>query len=190
MKILEKKKVSFGIRLKELMQKHDPPLTQEDLAGLLRNPAYTDCPPFNPHTISKWINDKGSLRRNRKEILKQLADIFDVDPAYLECKQVEKHKKEVCFTSASSELKNDVKRLEVFKSYLESIGIRWDYSIKGETEISEYIDSGYLYTVEVPIGDEIEIILTFNDKSFTFSESEFNKKIQDLERYVKFYLFN
>ena len=189
MKILEKKKVSFGIRLKELMQEHDPPLTQEGLAGLLRNPAYEDNPPFNPHTISNWMHG-GSLRRNRGEILQQLADIFDVDPAYLECKQVEKHKIQENFPSANSELINDVKRIDGFTSYLESIGIKCDYATRGRTEINEYIDSGYLYKVEESIGEETEIILTFNDKTITLSESECNKKIQDLEKYVKFYLFN
>lgn len=189
MKILEKKKVSFGIRLKELMQEHNPPLTQEELAGLLRNPAYKDNPPFNPHTISNWMHG-GSLRRNRREILQQLADIFDVDPAYLECKQVEKHKIDKNFPSASSELVNDVKRIESFTAYLESIGIRCDYAIRGRTEINEYIDSGYIYKVEESIGEETEVILTFDDKSITLNEIECKKKIQELERYVKFYLFN
>ena len=190
MRILEKKKVSFGIRLKELMQEHNPPLTQEGLAGLLRNPAYEDNPPFNPHTISTWVQDKGSLRRNRREILQQLADIFDVDPAYLECTQVEKHKTQKNFPSVNSDLINDVKIIEGFTAYLESIGIRCDYATRGRTEINEYIDSGYLYKVEESIGEETEIILTFNDKSITLSESECNKKMQDLEKYVKFYLFN
>ena len=190
MRILEKKKVSFGSRLKELMLEHDPPLTQEKLAEMLRNPAYKDNPPFNPHTISNWINDKGSLRRNRTEILQQLADIFDVAPAYLECKQVEKREIEDCFSPPNCELINDLKRIEGFVEYLKSIGVKCDYSIKGRTEINEYIDSGYIYKVEEPIGEETEITLTFDNKSITLSESECDKKMEELEKYTKFYLLN
>ena len=190
MRILEKKKVSFGIRLKELMQEHNPPLTQEGLAGLLRNPAYEDNPPFNPHTISTWVQDKGSLRRNRREILQQLSDIFDVDPEYLECTQVEKRKVKPSFPS-DNKLADTLKKLEGFIEYLESIGIKYNYTTStGHIEVFQYIDSGYLYTVEDTVGDEGEVQFSIEGKTITLSEKECDAKICELEKYTKYLLFN
>lgn len=189
MKILEKKKVSFGIRLRELMQKHNPPLTQEELAGLLRNPAYKDNPPFNPHTISNWIHG-GSLRRNRKEILQQLSDIFDVDPEYLECTQVEKRKEKPSFSS-DNKLADNLKKLEGFIEYLESIDIKYNYTTTtGHIEVFQFIDSGYLYTVEDTVGDEGEVQFSIEGKTITLSEKECDAKICELEKYTKYLLFN
>ena len=190
MKILSKKKVSFAIRLKELMQEQIPPMTQEELAGKLRNPAYKDNPPFNPHTISSWFNG-GSLRRFKKDILQQLADIFDVDPAYLDCTQIERHKSDMHMQNVDAKkLADDIKRLETFTAYLESIGIKYYFASNYKTEINEYLDAGYIYTVEEAVGNETEITLTLDDKSISLSESEWNKKMQDLEKYTKFFLFN
>ena len=190
MRIIEKKKVSFGIRLKELMQEHNPPLTQEELAGLLRNPAYEGNPPFNPHSISNWVNG-GTLRRNKKEILQQLSDIFNVDPEYLECTQVEKRKPSPSYPSINDKLANDLKKLEGFTEYLNSIGIKYSFiTSSGHTEIFEYIDSGYLYTVEDTVGDSIEVQFSTGEKTITLSESQCDAKMQELEKYTKYLLFN
>ena len=189
MKIIEKKKVSFAIRLKELMEEQKPPFTQEKLAELLRNPAFEDNP-VNPHTISKWMNG-GTLRRRRKEILQQLADIFDVDPEYLECTQAEKRKVSFSFPSIDDKLANDVRKLEVFTEYLKSIGIKYNFiTSSGHTEVFKYIDSGYLYTVEDTVGDAMEVQFSIGEKTSILSESQFDEKKQELEKYTKYLLFN
>lgn len=191
MRIIGKERVTLGIRLKKLMQEHNPPMTQEELAGLLKNPAYEDSPSFNPHTISSWINDKCSLRRNRDKILQQLSDIFDVDPAYLECKQVEKRKTKYSLPDANNQLKEEIKLLEGFIEFLASQGIeRKIITTSGHVEILEYIESGYVYTVEVPTSDDEKIQFSMENKTVTLSTDECSAKIQELGNYAKYILFN
>lgn len=191
MRIIGKEKVTFGIRLKKLMQEHNPPMTQEELAGLLKNPAYEDSPSFNPHTISSWINDKCSLRRNRDKILQQLSDIFDVDPAYLECKQVEKRKTKCTLPVANNQIKEEIKQLEGFIEFLESQGIEHKFiTASGHVKILEYIDSGYVYTAEISISDDERLQFSIDNKSVTLSTDECSAKIQELGNYAKYILFN
>ena len=74
LKILSKRKITFSSRLKELMQELSPPMTQDNLAKILKNPD-NEGKPFNPHSISNWMNG-GALRRNKDKIIPQLAKIF------------------------------------------------------------------------------------------------------------------
>lgn len=188
MRIIERKKITFASRLKELMKEHN--MTQNQLAEKIRNPANDDNF-LSSNSISNWMNGS-SLRRYRKEILQQLADIFDVDPAYLECKQIERRNQGINLEKDINKIAEDLKRIECITAYLESIGIKIGYASKPKTEINEYLDSesGYIYTVEeVVYGEETSLTLTTDDKTATFTEDEFDKKAQEIEEYIKFYLF-
>lgn len=74
--------VSFGSRLNQLMK--EKKIRNEDVAKLLGCYATT---------VSNWRTGKHTLRRYKEEYCLKLSDLFDVDPEYLLCTQLEKRRK-------------------------------------------------------------------------------------------------
>ena len=74
--------VSFGSRLDQLMK--EKKIRNEDVAKLLGCYATT---------VSNWRTGKHTLRRYKEEYCLKLSDLFDVDPEYLLCTQLEKRRK-------------------------------------------------------------------------------------------------
>lgn len=185
MEIISKQKISFASRLKDLMkEKH---LTQEGLAEKLINPKTENT--INVNSVKGWLSGI-PLTRNKEDILNQLANIFDVDPAYLECKQTTK---KLDFSKWNKRLEEmnigkELARIEAFEEYIKSIGFEYKScpSGNGTKELSSYIYDGYEYTVAESIPTEYSTILTYGNESKELSESEFNNFMNEIEEYTKF----
>lgn len=78
---IKEEPVSFGSRLNQLMK--EKKIRNEDVAELL------GC---WEQTVSNWRTGKHNIRRYKKEYYSKLSDLFDVDPEYLMCTQVEKRR--------------------------------------------------------------------------------------------------
>ena len=74
--------VSFGSRLNQLMK--EKKIRNEDVAELL------GC---SKTAVSDWRTGKHTLRRYKEDYCLKLSDLFDVDPEYLLCTQLEKRRK-------------------------------------------------------------------------------------------------
>lgn len=74
--------VSFGSRLNQLMK--EKKIRNEDIAELL------GC---SKTAVSDWRTGKHTLRRFKEDYCLKLSDLFDVDPEYLLCTQLEKRRK-------------------------------------------------------------------------------------------------
>ena len=79
---IKEEPVSFGSRLNQLMK--EKKIRNEDIAELL------GC---SKTAVSDWRTGKHTLRRFKEDYCSKLSDLFDVDPEYLMCTQVEKRRK-------------------------------------------------------------------------------------------------
>lgn len=186
MRIISKEKVTFGIRLKKLMK--DKGMTQERLASLVINPS-TDSP-ISTNSIKKWLND-GVLKRNRDQIILQLAQIFDVDVKYLEGTQVEEKK----IKSSTNDLYVNVpyiNKSERFAKFLESIGITYGFVESGNVKHDKFkiIEGGYEYTLEDDLKEGMKISLTIDGMETIYTFDQFNLFMSEVEDFIKFKITN
>ena len=80
-RIINEEQVSFGSRLNQLMK--EKKIHNEDVANLL------GCTKV---AVSDWRRGAHSLRRHKDEYISKLSELFDVDPEYLMCTQLERKK--------------------------------------------------------------------------------------------------
>lgn len=192
MKIVKVEKLSFGERLAELMKNYTDEkgnkrkMTQEELSGLLVRKKNNDgtVEYVSTTSIRKWLK---SDTPPKKKWIEQLAKkIFHVDEGYLECTQIEKKN---CITS-SPEKEDRWKKIQhdlAVWDLLESLGYFLDHSpIDGEPVIFDFINDGYIYTIEQFEPTVYETTISNNGKCHTFTESEFNKIIDDIQNFIKF----
>ena len=87
-RIIKVEKISFSSRLKELMKEQG--ISQAKLAEMLG---------VSKNTVSSWISKDVPVRYYKKERLAEIGKIFDVDPEYLDCSQVERRRQAVDFST-------------------------------------------------------------------------------------------
>lgn len=181
MKLVKIEKISFALRLKDLLKVNNR--TQEWLSFETG---------ISTKAISSWM--KGTpLTRNKEEKLKQIADLFDVDPDYLDCKQVEKRKKESIPTKGK-EQKGDAKLLAIYDNlfpYMERTGIRvkWIPNECNHNAIqTQVIENGCLATYEYSEPSDYHFEITIDGRVITLNSEEIVGFAKDLDDYMEFKL--
>lgn len=95
-KIISEEKVSFSSRLNKLIDEKN---NSDDRQDRITNISLAEQLETSPQTISSWRNGKVPNRANKRysceNIYVKLAEIFDVDPEYLKCTQIERKEKKV-----------------------------------------------------------------------------------------------
>ena len=89
-RVIEQKKISTGIRLKELIE--ETGLSQRDFINTFsqwkdKQEQYQNIKYPTERDISRWINEKVMMRKQKIDMF---ADYFNVDYDYLACNQVER----------------------------------------------------------------------------------------------------
>ena len=182
------KKISFGQRIKELLKEKGK--THEWLA--LETGISTT-------SITSWVSkDRPMKRRYDKEgdKLQRIANVLDVDVAYLECTQVEKRKSDLLYddwekTLSPEKLYKQSKQFEAFRSFLEVIEMTMVSSECGDAiqDENQAIIDGELITYTCSHGSEYEVQIQYQGQSRMFSSDEFEKLMQDIKNIVASMIF-
>ena len=178
-KIVNKKRISTGIILKELIddgRKEGKYKNNADFVDkfsrwvderLSKDKTASSKQEFSELTeqqLSAWIRGKNQPKKSLK--LSLLAEFLDVSEEYLLCETTNRTrmKKNVSWNDfikrhqnnqAANELSEEVKRvsqIDHFKDYCSHIGINFDYdptSAKNTVYTESYIEAGVRYTVEI-----------------------------------------
>ena len=164
MRIIKAEEVCFNDRLRELMKRDH--ISQEKLAEKMG---------ISKNTVTSWLRGV-PLKRNRKEQLIKLSEIFDVDPAYIACEQAEER---IDFTNQNNQIdtekiSRDVKILEAMIKILDSINIKYSITpINGTAERFDVVVDNVQYEVEDVGPSEYSVKLSFNNRHITLTDREF-----------------
>jgi transcriptional regulator with XRE-family HTH domain len=178
MQITHEIKVSFGIRLKQLI--NDKKMTQEKLAELVG---------VTPNSVSGWITGKSPLKQNKELILNTIANEFDVDVDYLVCKQVEKRKKELNFNDIDTHKAfEEFKRFELYKKFLKlsNIDIEIISEPIGEQVEGQDILDGKIITYTYYEESKESIAVTYEGKTKLLEVEEFENFMDNILLFTKF----
>ena len=164
MRIIKAEKVYFKDRLRELMKRDH--ISQEKLAEKMG---------ISKNTVTSWL--KGvPLKRNRKDQLIKLGEIFNVDPGYIACEQAEER---VGFANLENQIDTenlcrDVKMLEAMIKILDSINVKYSSTpINGTAERFDIVVDNVQYEIEDVVPSEYSVELSFNNRHVTLTDREF-----------------
>lgn len=178
MKIIKEIKVSFGIRLKQLLKENK--MTQEQLAELVG---------VTPNSVSGWITGKSPLKQNKELILNTIANEFDVDVDYLICQQLDKRKEKTDFSHIdTTKLVEEIRKIELFEKFfkLSNIDIEYIEEPMGEPTIDQDIVDGNIVTFTYCEEYKHSIALTYEGKTKILEQKEYENFIDNILLFTKF----
>lgn len=181
MEIIKEIKVSFGIRLKQLLKENK--MTQEQLAELVG---------VTPNSVSGWITGKSPLKQNKELILNTIANKFDVDVDYLICKQVEKRDRKVNLDNFNhidtTKLVEEIKKIEVYDKLLKLSNIDIEHRMEsiGDPLEEQGISNGKLITYQFYDETIESIALTYEGKTKILSTEEYYNFMDNILLFTKF----
>lgn len=164
--------------------------------------SYSNYPDIREKDLSRWIH--GIVKKPNKNKLKMFSDFFGVNIDYLKCKDIRKGRirhlnDESKFRLIeSTQDENLIKSLErenkisALKDYCKHLGFTFCYEpteIIPETHISEIIEDGKLYTLEITdnLITDAQLSVSFQDgTSVIINDSQLDGLIENIEHYIEF----
>lgn len=172
MNITKEEKVSFAIRLKQLLRENK--MTQEQLAELVG---------VTPNSVSGWITEKSPLKQNKELILNTIANKFDVDVDYILCKQVEKRGKKSNFNNINTtKLVEGLRKIELYEEFLKLANIEVKILSEpiGEPVEDQEIFEGKIISYTYYEESKESIDLTYEGKTKVLEKAEYEKFMENI----------